>query len=46
MIVCAAPTERRLLWGTALFFVVFVVWAALTELDRTVRGAGRVVAGS
>jgi adhesin transport system membrane fusion protein len=35
-----------LLWGTALFFVVFVVWAALTELDRTVRGAGRVVASS
>lgn len=35
-----------LLWGTALFFVVFIVWAALTELDRTVRGAGRVVASS
>lgn len=35
-----------LLWGSALFFVVFVIWAALTELDRTVRGGGRVVASS
>jgi adhesin transport system membrane fusion protein len=35
-----------LLWGVALFFIAFVVWAALTELDRTVRGQGRVIASS
>lgn len=35
-----------LLWGVAAFFVVFVIWAALTELDRSVRGQGRVIASS
>ena len=39
-------SSNLLLWGIGLFFGVFVVWAALTELDRTVRGAGRVVASS
>jgi adhesin transport system membrane fusion protein len=28
------------------FFAVFVVWAAVTELDRTVKGMGRVIASS
>ena len=35
-----------LLWVVIGFFVVFVIWAALTELDRTVRGQGRVIATS
>ncbi len=35
-----------LLWVVVGFFVVFIVWAALTELDRTVRGQGRVIASS
>ena len=35
-----------LLWVVVGFFVVFVIWAALTELDRTVRGQGRVIATS
>ncbi|HEX8366891.1 MAG TPA: HlyD family type I secretion periplasmic adaptor subunit [Allosphingosinicella sp.] len=35
-----------LLWAVAAFFVIFVVWAALTELDRTVRAQGRVIASS
>jgi adhesin transport system membrane fusion protein len=35
-----------LLWVVATFFVAFIAWAALTELDRTVRGHGRVVATS
>lgn len=35
-----------LLWVVAAFFVIFVVWAAVTELDRTVRGMGRVIATS
>lgn len=39
-------SSNILLWSMALFFVVFIAWAALTELDRTVRGGGRVVASS
>jgi adhesin transport system membrane fusion protein len=35
-----------LLWVVAAFFVIFVAWAALTKLDRTVRGHGRVIATS
>ncbi|MEO1144586.1 MAG: HlyD family type I secretion periplasmic adaptor subunit [Cyanobacteria bacterium J06638_22] len=35
-----------LLWLIAAFFVIFLVWAALTELDRTVRGEGRVIPSS
>jgi adhesin transport system membrane fusion protein len=35
-----------LLWVVLASFVAFIVWAALTELDRTVRGMGRIVASS
>lgn len=35
-----------LLWLVLGFFVVFVVWASMAELDRTVRGTGRVIASS
>jgi adhesin transport system membrane fusion protein len=35
-----------LLWVVIGFFVTFIIWAALTELDRTVRGQGRVIATS
>lgn len=35
-----------LLWVVVGFFVIFIIWAALTELDRTVRGQGRVIATS
>ena len=35
-----------LLWIIVAFVVAFFVWAALTELDRTVRGQGRVVPSS
>ncbi|MGZ8286327.1 MAG: HlyD family type I secretion periplasmic adaptor subunit [Allosphingosinicella sp.] len=35
-----------LLWVVIGFFVIFIIWAALTELDRTVRGQGRVIATS
>ncbi len=34
---------NMLLWGILAFFAIFVVWAWLTELDRTVRGIGRVI---
>lgn len=32
-----------LLWAILVFFVLAVLWAALTELDRTVHAAGRVI---
>ncbi|MBK9432377.1 HlyD family type I secretion periplasmic adaptor subunit [Sphingorhabdus sp.] len=35
-----------LLWLIFGFFVVFLIWASLTEIDRTVRGMGRVVPSS
>jgi adhesin transport system membrane fusion protein len=35
-----------LLWAIIGFFVIFIIWASLAELDRTVRGMGRVVASS
>jgi adhesin transport system membrane fusion protein len=38
--------SNLLLWFVVAFVVAFFVWAALTELDRTVRGIGRVVPSS
>jgi membrane fusion protein, adhesin transport system len=38
--------SNLLLWTIVAFFVAFVAWATLTELDRTVRGSGRIVPGS
>jgi adhesin transport system membrane fusion protein len=35
-----------LLWVVVGFVVIFLLWASLTELDRTVRGMGRVIASS
>ena len=35
-----------LLWGVVGFVVIFFVWANFTELDRTVRGMGKVVPSS
>lgn len=35
-----------LLWIIVGFVVIFFIWAAFTELDRTVRGTGRVVPSS
>ena len=42
----AKKSANLLLWIIAGFFVLFIVWAALTQLDRTVRGVGRVVPSS
>ncbi|MBX9797083.1 MAG: HlyD family type I secretion periplasmic adaptor subunit [Sphingomonas sp.] len=43
----AKPRVRRasawLLWGIVGFFLLFLVWAWLTRLDRTVRAEGRVI---
>ena len=35
-----------LLWIIAGFFILFLVWASFTKLDRSVRGQGRVIASS
>jgi adhesin transport system membrane fusion protein len=35
-----------LLWAVLGFVAVFLIWAWLAEIDRTVRGAGRVIASS
>jgi adhesin transport system membrane fusion protein len=35
-----------MLWLIVGFFVVFLIWASLTDIDRTVRGMGRVVPSS
>ena len=35
-----------LLWAVVGFVVIFVIWASLAELDKTVRGQGRVIASS
>ncbi|RZL71939.1 MAG: HlyD family type I secretion periplasmic adaptor subunit, partial [Sphingomonas sp.] len=32
-----------LLWAILAFFVIFIVWAMFTKLDRTVHAVGRVV---
>lgn len=35
-----------LLWGVVGFVVIFFIWAAFAELERTVRGMGRVIPSS
>jgi membrane fusion protein, adhesin transport system len=38
--------SNLLLWAVTGFVVIFIIWATFTELDKTVRGPGRVVASS
>jgi len=38
--------SNLLLWFVVGFVVAFFIWAGLTELDRTVRGVGRVIPSS
>ena len=38
--------SNLLLWGVVSFVVIFFVWAYFAELDRTVRGMGKVVPSS
>jgi len=42
----ARRSANYLLWIIIGFFAVFIAWAALTKIDRTVRGLGRVVPSS
>lgn len=39
-------SANLLLWIVGGFFVLFLLWASLTQVDRTVRGEGRVVPSS
>ena len=41
-----ATASNVLLWVILAFVGVFIVWAALTEVDRTVRGQGRIIPSS
>jgi adhesin transport system membrane fusion protein len=38
--------SNLLLWGILAFILLFILWASLTQIDRTVRGEGRVVPSS
>lgn len=38
--------SNLLLWAILGFVVLFLIWAAFTQLDRTVRGQGRIIASS
>ena len=42
----AKKSANVILWLIAGVFVVFLIWATFTQLDRTVRGVGRVVPSS
>jgi adhesin transport system membrane fusion protein len=42
----ARRSANLVLWIIAGFFVVILLWAGLTEIDRTVRGVGRVIPSS
>jgi adhesin transport system membrane fusion protein len=42
----ARKSANLILWFLAAFIVIFIAWASLTEINRTVRGVGRVVPSS
>lgn len=42
----AKKSANWILWIIGGFFVAFLLWASLTEIDRTVHGIGRVVPSS
>lgn len=44
--ITAKKSANLLLWIILAFFVFFLLWATFTEIDRTVRGMGRVVPSS
>src|SRR5690606_10123453 len=38
--------SNLLLWAILGFVAIFLIWASIAELDRTVRGQGRVISSS
>lgn len=39
-------TSRKLIWGSALAILAFVIWADWAELDQITRASGQVIASS
>lgn len=39
-------SSNWLLWGVVAFVILFFIWAAFAEIERTVRGMGRVIPSS
>lgn len=37
---------RMILWATLLLFVIFIIWAAFSEVEQVTRGQGKVVPAS
>lgn len=37
---------RAILWATLLFFIFFIVWAAISEVEQVTRGQGKVIPAS
>jgi adhesin transport system membrane fusion protein len=37
---------RAILWVTLALFVLFIIWAALSEIEQVTRGAGKVIPSS
>lgn len=44
--ITARKSANLVLWVILAFFVIFLIWATFTQVDRTVRGMGRVVPSS
>ncbi|HEX8641850.1 MAG TPA: HlyD family type I secretion periplasmic adaptor subunit [Allosphingosinicella sp.] len=38
--------SNLLLWGVTAFVLIFFIWAAFAEIERTVRGMGRIIPSS
>ena len=37
---------RMILWATMLLFVIFIIWAAVSEVEQVTRGQGKVIPAS
>jgi adhesin transport system membrane fusion protein len=37
---------RMILWATLLLFVIFIIWAAVSEVEQVTRGQGKVIPAS
>ncbi|MDD2581613.1 MAG: HlyD family type I secretion periplasmic adaptor subunit [Desulfuromonadaceae bacterium] len=37
---------RSILWATMLLFVIFIIWASLSEVEQVTRGQGKVIPAS
>lgn len=37
---------RAILWATILLFIIFIIWASLSEVEQVTRGQGKVIPAS